>query len=158
MRKYLTELKTLLKRSLKTSLFIKDSIISNDEYSQYKDNIDKQQEYLQQIKKTDETAKRNKEDVIKKINELTNEDKNNNLKTGVIATEETKDYYYADLVKSAGHKDKENEVAHHLFRILREFDEENIQKMYSESFKSDGVGAAVMNRLLKAAGHQIIKV
>lgn len=100
----------------------------------------------------------NKEDVIKKINELTNEDKNNNLKTGVIATEETKDYYNADLVKSAGHKDKENEVAHHLFRILREFDEENIQKMYSESFKSDGVGAAVMNRLLKAAGHQIIKV
>lgn len=100
----------------------------------------------------------NKEDVIKKINELTNEDENNNLKTGVIATEETKDYYNADLVKSAGHKDKENEVAHHLFRILREFDEENIQKMYSESFKSDGVGAAVMNRLLKAAGHQIIKV
>ena len=100
----------------------------------------------------------NKEDVIKKINELTNEDKKNNLKTGVIATEENKDYYSADLVKSAGHKDKENEVAHHLFRILREFDEENIQKMYSESFKSDGVGAAVMNRLLKAAGHQIIKV
>ena len=100
----------------------------------------------------------NKEDVIKKINELTNADKNNNLKTGVIATEETKDYYCADLVKSAGHKDEEGEVAHHLFRILREFDEENIQKMYSESFKSDGVGAAVMNRLLKAAGHQIIKV
>ncbi len=100
----------------------------------------------------------NKEDVIKKINELTNADKNNNLRTGVIATEETKDYYCADLVKSAGHKDEEGEVAHHLFRILREFDEENIQKMYSESFKSDGVGAAVMNRLLKAAGHQIIKV
>jgi L-threonylcarbamoyladenylate synthase len=100
----------------------------------------------------------NKENVIKKINELTNADKNNNLKTGVIATEETKDYYCADLVKSAGHKDEEGEVAHHLFRILREFDEENIQKMYSESFKSDGVGAAVMNRLLKAAGHQIIKV
>ena len=47
------------------TFFIKDSIISNDEYSQYKDNIDKQQEYLQQIKKTDETAKRNKEDVIR---------------------------------------------------------------------------------------------
>jgi len=100
----------------------------------------------------------NKEDVIKKINELTNIDKNNNLKTGVIATEETKDYYDADLIKSAGHKNKEGEVAHHLFRILREFDDENIQKMYSESFKNDGVGAAVMNRLLKAAGHQIIKV
>ena len=96
--------------------------------------------------------------VIKKINELTSEDKKNNLSTGVIATEETKDYYNADLIKSVGHKNHEDEVAHHLFRILREFDEENIQKMYSESFKSEGVGAAVMNRLLKAAGHQIIKV
>lgn len=98
-----------------------------------------------------------KEAVIKKINSLTKEDKNKNFRVGVIATEETKVYYNADFVKSAGHKGNETETAHHLFRILREFDDEKVDKMYSESFSGEGVGAAVMNRLLKAAGHQVIK-
>ncbi len=98
-----------------------------------------------------------KEAVIKKINELTEADKKQNLRVGVIATEETKEYYNAGLVKSAGHKGDEKEAAHHLFRILREFDDEKADKMYSEAFSGAGVGAAVMNRLLKAAGHQVIK-
>lgn len=99
-----------------------------------------------------------REDVIKKINELSKEARENGFKTGVIATEETKEYYVADLIKSVGHKGCEDEVAHHLFRILREFDDEATEKMFSESFAESGVGAAVMNRLLKAAGHQVIKV
>ena len=44
---------------------IKDNIISLDEYKQYQNNIDKQNEYLQEIKKTDETIRRNREDVIR---------------------------------------------------------------------------------------------
>lgn len=99
-----------------------------------------------------------REDVIKKINELSKEARESGFKTGVIATEETKEYYVADLIKSVGHKGREDEVAHHLFRILREFDDEATEKMFSESFAESGVGAAVMNRLLKAAGHQVIKV
>lgn len=96
--------------------------------------------------------------VIKKINELAKIDVLAGLKVGIIATEETKNLYEADIVKSAGHKNCEEEAAHHLFRILREFDDENVDKMYSESFSGDGIGAAVMNRLLKAAGHQTIEV
>ena len=80
------------------------------------------------------------------------------FKTGVIATEETKSLYRADSVKSVGHAGREDEVAHHLFRILREFDDEGIEKIFSESFADSGLGAAVMNRLLKAAGHKVIKL
>ena len=33
-----------------------------------------------------------------------------------------------------------------------------VEQMFAESFENKGVGQAIMNRLLKAAGHQIIKV
>ena len=99
-----------------------------------------------------------REAVIAKINSLVSEAEKSGLKTGVIATLETKDRYVSDCVKCVGRKGHEEETAHHLFRILREFDEEGCEKMFSESFAEDGVGAAVMNRLLKAAGHQVIKL
>lgn len=96
--------------------------------------------------------------VIKKINELSNKAKSDGKKTGVIATEENVSLYFADSIKCVGRRGHEEEVAHHLFRILREFDEEEVDVMFSESFDEGGVGAAVMNRLLKAAGHQIISL
>ena len=98
-----------------------------------------------------------KDAVVNKINELSIKAKEQGFKVGVISTEENLSLYKADVVKSVGRKGHDEEVAHHLFRILREFDEENTGKMFSESFEESGVGAAVMNRLLKAAGHQIIK-
>jgi len=94
--------------------------------------------------------------VIKKINELALEEMKKGRKVGIIATEETKDSYSADSVKSMGHRERSDEAAHHLFRLLREFDDENTDCIYSESFNGKGVAAAVMNRLLKAAGHQTI--
>ena len=98
------------------------------------------------------------EKVIEAVNKYVTESKSEGFKTGIIATEETKALYSADSVKSVGHAGREDEVAHHLFRILREFDDEGIEKIYSESFADSGVGAAVMNRLLKAAGHKVIKL
>ena len=43
-------------------------------------------------------------------------------------------------------------------RICDRMDELGIQKMYSESFAGGSLGAAIMNRLLKAAGHHVIRV
>lgn len=99
-----------------------------------------------------------KEKVIEKINSLAKSDCENGFKVGVITTSESFESYKADSVKCTGHAGCEAETAHALFRILREFDEEDVQKIYSESFDEKGVGAAVMNRLIKAAGRQIIKV
>ena len=78
-------------------------------------------------------------------------------KCGVIATEETKDLYCADVVLSAGTREDEESIARHLYGCLREFDRQNAEILFSESFEAPGLLQAVMNRLLKAAGHQIIK-
>ena len=78
-------------------------------------------------------------------------------KVGVIATDETCGRYDADSVKSIGSRSDEDTIAHRLYTILREFDDENVEAIYSESFDESGVGQAIMNRLLKAAGHQIIQ-
>ncbi len=99
-----------------------------------------------------------REQVIDYINEQLKRQSGQGQKTGVIATDETAPWYHADLVKSAGKRSDEEAVARHLFSILREFDEENVQVIYAESFQSRGMGCAIMNRLLKAAGHRVIKL
>ena len=76
----------------------------------------------------------------------------------VMATDETKGKYICKDIVSAGHKDDELSVARNLYAILRDFDKQNIEFVYSESFETKNVGQAVMNRLIKAAGHKIIKL
>jgi L-threonylcarbamoyladenylate synthase len=78
--------------------------------------------------------------------------------TGVIATDETIAGYRADAVKSVGSRQDEATIARELYRILREFDDEQVEVIYSEAFDTSGIGQAVMNRLLKAAGHRVVKV
>lgn len=79
-------------------------------------------------------------------------------KIGVIATDETINDYGTCLKKSVGKRADEAAVARRLYEILREFDEEGAQAIYSEAFDCGGMGHAIMNRLLKAAGHRVIKV
>ena len=77
-------------------------------------------------------------------------------KTGVIAANDTIASYKADICKNIGNRNDEKAIARELYRILREFDDEETTVIYSEAFDTSGVGQAVMNRLLKAAGHKII--
>lgn len=79
-------------------------------------------------------------------------------KTGIIATSGFLDQYRADVVKCAGSREQEEEIARRLFAILRDFDNEGVTKIYSESFDSQGLGQAIMNRLLKAAGHRVVRL
>ena len=79
-------------------------------------------------------------------------------RTGVIATDETAEEYQADSVKSVGRREDEEQIARRMFRILREFDDERIAVIYAESFEDTGLGYAIMNRLLKAAGHRVIRL
>ena len=98
-----------------------------------------------------------KDAVVKKINEMTKENDAKGIVTGVIGTEETVLEYVAKIVKSMGTRDDELSISSHLYGILREFDESDAQVIYSESFKEGAMGSAIMNRLLKAAGHKIIE-
>lgn len=79
-------------------------------------------------------------------------------KIGIICTEETVDRYPKGDIKCIGSRKNELSIASHLFQVLREFDEDGVEAIYSESFEAPGLGEAIMNRLLKAAGHQIIDV
>ena len=94
--------------------------------------------------------------VVAEINKAAAKDRENGIRSGVICTDETRDMYSADCVKSAGERGDEESIARELFRILREFDDENVGHIYSESFREGDLGQAIMNRLMKAAGHKVI--
>ena len=96
--------------------------------------------------------------VVEKINALVQQQEAKGVSCAVIATEETKERYRADVVLSMGNRRNEDEIAQHLYKILRECDELSVGAIYSESFETPRIGNAIMNRLLKAAGHQVIQV
>ena len=96
--------------------------------------------------------------VVTEINRLTAEKRQQGMKVGIIATDETRGDYEADWVMSIGARDDEDAIARHLYKILREFDDLNVDAIYSESFATPRIGQAIMNRLLKAAGHQVLTV
>jgi L-threonylcarbamoyladenylate synthase len=96
--------------------------------------------------------------VAKEINLRAKENQENGNSVGVIATEESKELYRYGTVKTIGSRSDEASIAAGLYAVLREFDELHTQYIYSESFADNSLGQAIMNRLLKAAGYQLVKV
>lgn len=96
--------------------------------------------------------------VVKEINRLTKEKLEKGYKVGIIGTSETIGHYEAGDVKCIGTREDEATIAGNLYGILREFDDDKVDYIYSESFETGGIGSAIMNRLLKAAGHHIISI
>ncbi|MCI6243724.1 MAG: threonylcarbamoyl-AMP synthase [Agathobacter sp.] len=96
------------------------------------------------------------EAVVSEINRLSQEKQSKGQKVAVIATDETRSHYRADVILSMGRRADEDAIAQHLYHVLRECDELNVDAIYSESFRTPRIGQAIMNRLLKAAGHTVI--
>ncbi len=96
--------------------------------------------------------------VVQRINEWIQEGEKRGEKIGVIATDETADQYRGGIVKSIGSIHEELDISRHLFGILRDFDGMEVARIYSEAFDTPQLGQAIMNRLIKAAAHQIWKV
>ncbi|MCM3786061.1 L-threonylcarbamoyladenylate synthase [Neobacillus mesonae] len=78
--------------------------------------------------------------------------------TAVLAFSEHIEAYRADGLFSLGSLDRLSEGAHLLYAALRSCDEIGATYILAEACPSEGLGAAIMNRLLKAAGHQVIHV
>lgn len=97
------------------------------------------------------------ENVISTINEKISTDEKNGLRVGVMATTQTKDRYIGGEVLVVGDRTKPETIGANLFKILRKFDFIGVDIVYSEVFDEDGEGAAIMNRLNKAAGFNYIK-
>ncbi|MCD8036021.1 MAG: threonylcarbamoyl-AMP synthase [Clostridiales bacterium] len=97
------------------------------------------------------------DNVIETINRKVKEDIKKGMKVGVMATTQTKDRYDEGEVLVVGDRDKPETIGANLFKILRKFDFIGVDVVYSEVFDEDGEGAAIMNRLNKAAGFNCIK-
>ena len=96
--------------------------------------------------------------VTEKIRALAEEMHRQGKRVGIICTDEPKGQYEADCIESVGARCDEEAIARHLYAILRQFDSQNIECIYSEAFSDKGIGQAIMNRLLKAAGHHVLHV
>lgn len=80
------------------------------------------------------------------------------FKVGVIASNETIDNYkYGDIVSIGSRKD-EITISRNLYKVLRDFDDKEVDYILGETFEEDEFGQAIMNRLLKAAGYHIEEV
>lgn len=96
--------------------------------------------------------------VVAKINEIVLNYIEEGKKVGIIATDETKSLYNKGTVVSLGARCDIEDVGKNLFRVLRGFDSLDIDIILCEAFEEIGIGTAVMNRLKKSAGFNILKV
>jgi L-threonylcarbamoyladenylate synthase len=77
---------------------------------------------------------------------------------GVLCSDETKSEYHGAHVISIGSVHRLDQGASNLFAVLREFDAIGVDVIYAEAFAEDEMGLALMNRLKKAAGFNIVDV
>ena len=82
-----------------------------------------------------------------------------NTKSGIMVTEETLKFYsdFSDVI-SLGSRLNPESIAKNLFDTLRQFDYNNVEKVYAEGFSEEGIFLAIMNRLKKAAEYRVIEV
>ncbi|WP_202079645.1 L-threonylcarbamoyladenylate synthase [Caldalkalibacillus salinus] len=77
-------------------------------------------------------------------------------RVGVLTTDDgEQDYTEADLVISLGSREDLHTVARRIYDGLRQMDAAHVDLIFCEGFSTDGIGAAIMNRLLKAAGGRV---
>ncbi|MBU9724364.1 MULTISPECIES: L-threonylcarbamoyladenylate synthase [Bacillaceae] len=79
-------------------------------------------------------------------------------KVGVMVTEDNRGLFLeAHQEVVCGKRTDLSTVAQRLYESLRAFDKNNVDIIYSEVFPETAIGSAIMNRLRKAAGGQVIK-
>lgn len=96
--------------------------------------------------------------VVSKINDMAKQKLDEGNKVAIIATDETKGEYRYGVIKSIGSRKTEGSIAAGLYDILRDMDHIGAQYIFAESFSDDRLGGAIMNRMIKAAGHHLIHV
>lgn len=100
----------------------------------------------------------NSNKVISYINEKINDSLDRSKIAVMTCSGDTGRYKGAGYVADMGEYKDEIAIASSLYDALRKCDDMNIEEIYSEEFDTPDLGEAIMNRLIKAAGHNIIKV
>ncbi len=111
--------------------------------------------------------------IVDTVKALVSENAAEGKRVGVICSDETWEYYFergAVLPKekvyrtetvelrSIGSRKDEKSIAHNLYSVLRDFDDEDIDYIIAEGVDPRKLGYAIMNRMQKAAGWHIIRV
>lgn len=100
----------------------------------------------------------NLEKVVDKINKMCSESISMGKKVGIMATDQTFQKYTMGTVLSMGDRNNPDSIASSVFDRLRQFDFRGVDIIYSEGVDEKEIGLAIMNRMKKAAGYNIINV
>ncbi|TCS78035.1 L-threonylcarbamoyladenylate synthase [Tepidibacillus fermentans] len=100
------------------------------------------------------------EKVIQEINRIVKEKSLEGRRVGVLTTKDHQDRISETAYKvlAYGNKDDLTPFAANVYDALRQFDKDKIDFILAEAFPETGIGLAIMNRLKKAAGGNILKV
>ncbi|WP_404405391.1 L-threonylcarbamoyladenylate synthase [Jeotgalibacillus malaysiensis] len=91
------------------------------------------------------------------IQQTINRFKGEGKKVGLLASEELAAQLTADIVEVCGRRKDPATIARGLYHAIRSFNDTDADIILAEAFDEKGIGAAIMNRLEKAAGHKWIK-
>ena len=78
-------------------------------------------------------------------------------RTGILTYDEHMDCFPEGFPVSVGSIQNPEEAAHRLFDALRQFDALPVDLIYAEDMSAHDIGGAIMNRLLKAAGGNLVR-
>ncbi len=95
---------------------------------------------------------------VEKILQLAKEHREAGRSVGICSTDQTAKSYSDFLALSMGDRSRPETIAARLFALLREFDGRGVDVIIAEAVEEHEVGLAIMNRLIKAAGYDIIEV
>lgn len=99
-----------------------------------------------------------KEKVVERIRQEAQRAYSVGMRVGIVATDETISCYHLGEVRSVGSRREAGSIARGVYKVLRDFDHLQVDIILAESFEEDLMGAAIMNRMKKAAGYAVVKV
>lgn len=98
------------------------------------------------------------EPVLDRVRELRDYFQTKGEKVGLLLSRETAGLVVSDHVEILGARNDVEELASNLYAALRRFDRQNVDVIIAEGYAEEGMGLALMNRLIKAAGSRVIDV
>lgn len=98
------------------------------------------------------------EDFDRRVTEFLKEKLAEDPETGVLCFDEYAESLTGKNVLTFGKKDDEKAHSHLLFDRLRHFDETDATVIYATAGSTEGIGLALYNRMLKAAGYTVLNI
>ncbi|MEM2282840.1 MAG: L-threonylcarbamoyladenylate synthase [Candidatus Hadarchaeales archaeon] len=99
----------------------------------------------------------NPDKVCSKIVEVAEKYQREGKRVGILATAENAGKYRAGVVKVVGSRSEPGLIAARLFKVLREFDKEQVDVILAEGLEPSGIGLAFTYRLREASS-EILRV